>query len=68
MYNEFPETEQSEFNEQDNNNNSNNLIILSEKDPLKDNNNLRSGITAKKYKRLVLAFFSLFSSILEYLQ
>ena len=32
-------------------NNSNNLIILSEKDPQKTNKHLRSGITAKKYKK-----------------
>ena len=53
MNNKFPETEQSEFNNNDNNTNSNNIIILSKKDPLKTNKNLRSGLTAKKYKKQI---------------
>jgi len=53
LNNKFPETEQSEFNNNDNNTNSNNIIILSKKDPLKTNKNLRSGLTAKKYKKQI---------------
>ncbi|WP_458743408.1 hypothetical protein [Candidatus Nitrosocosmicus sp. T] len=54
MNNDNDKIEQSEFNNlNNNNNNSNNLIILSEKDPLKKNKNLRSGLTAKKYKKQI---------------
>jgi len=50
LNNDNDKLEQLEFNNSDNDSNSNNLIILSEKDPLKTNKNLRSGITAKNIK------------------
>ncbi len=55
MNNDDDKLKQSEFNntDNDNNTNSNNLITLSEKDPFKTNKNLRSGITAKKYKKQI---------------
>lgn len=51
--NDLNKIERSKFDNSDNINNSNNLIILSEKDPLKKNRNLRSGLTAKKYKKQI---------------
>lgn len=45
--------EQSGLNNSTKDSNRNNLIIFSEKDPLKAKKNLRSGITAKKYKKQI---------------